>query len=66
MLRLLHVIAWVLRAEWLKWGVWVFIGVYVFTASTRFDTRYWELQRIVMVIGWAVLGIWFATGHGAP
>ena len=59
----LYIIAWAVGAAWPKLGVWVFFGLYVFTGSTRFDTRYWELYRIALVIAWVVLGVWFATGH---
>ena len=46
---------------WIRWIVWVVFGLYVFTGSTRFDRRYWELYRIVLIVGWLFLGYWFAT-----
>jgi hypothetical protein len=46
---------------WVRWIVWLVFGLYVFTGNVRFDKRYREPYRILLVVGWLYLGYWFAT-----
>jgi hypothetical protein len=46
---------------WMRWIVWVFLGLYVFTGATRFDKRYWEFYRIALIGVWLFIGYCFAT-----
>jgi len=46
---------------WVRWIVWLVFGLYVFAGNVRFDKRYREPYRILLVVAWLYLGYWFAT-----
>jgi hypothetical protein len=42
---------------WMLWAFYAMYGVCLFTGGTRFDKRYWEFYRIVMIGIWAFIGL---------
>jgi hypothetical protein len=46
---------------WLRWVVWLVFGLAIVSGRTKFDRgRYWGPYRIALIVGWLLLGYWFA------